>query len=51
MPECQNNGICIAPHHCDCLEHFTGPQCQFENKPCLDDPPHVLHSHENCNSK
>ncbi|XP_070162344.1 hemocytin isoform X2 [Polyergus mexicanus] len=51
MPECQNKGICIAPHHCDCPEHFSGPQCQFEDKPCLNYPPLVLNSYKKCNSK
>jgi len=51
MPECQNNGICIAPHHCDCPKHFTGPQCQFEDRPCLNYSPPVLNSYKRCNSK
>ncbi|XP_071561739.1 hemocytin [Temnothorax nylanderi] len=51
MPECQNNGICVAPHHCDCPTHFTGPQCQFEDKPCLNYSPPVLNSYKRCNSK
>lgn len=51
MPECQNNGICIAPHHCDCLKHFTGPQCQFEDRPCLNYSPPVLNAYKRCNSK
>ncbi|XP_031828807.2 hemolectin [Nomia melanderi] len=51
MPECLNNGVCIAPHQCNCPEDFTGPQCQFENKPCMEYPPTVLNSHKLCNSK
>ncbi|XP_014469310.1 PREDICTED: hemocytin isoform X2 [Dinoponera quadriceps] len=51
MPECQNNGMCIAPHQCDCSEHFTGPQCQFEDKPCLNHLPPALNSYKRCNSK
>ncbi|XP_043682227.1 hemocytin isoform X2 [Vespula pensylvanica] len=51
MPDCQNNGICVAPHQCDCPENFSGPQCQFENKPCLDFIPLILNSHKRCNSK
>ncbi|KAG7205161.1 hypothetical protein KM043_018256 [Ampulex compressa] len=51
MPECQNNGICIAPDQCNCSEHFTGPQCEYENKPCLDYPVPVLNSYRRCNSK
>ncbi|XP_076276507.1 hemolectin isoform X2 [Lasioglossum baleicum] len=51
MPECLNNGVCVAPHQCDCPEDFTGPQCQFENKPCMEYPPTVLNSYKHCNSK
>ncbi|XP_012135564.1 hemolectin [Megachile rotundata] len=51
MPECMNKGVCVAPHQCNCPEDFTGPQCQFENKPCLNYPPPVLNSHKRCNSK
>lgn len=51
MPECLNNGVCIAPHQCDCPDDFTGPQCQFENKPCMEYPPPVFNSHKLCNSK
>ncbi|XP_026826604.1 hemocytin isoform X2 [Ooceraea biroi] len=50
IPECQNNGICIEPHRCDCPEPFSGPQCQFE-RPCLNHPPPVLNSYQKCNSK
>ncbi|XP_015177061.1 PREDICTED: hemocytin [Polistes dominula] len=51
MPSCQNNGICFAPDQCNCQENFSGPQCQFENKPCLDSLPSVLNSHKHCDSK
>nr|XP_034190302.1 hemocytin [Osmia lignaria] len=51
MPECMNSGVCVAPHQCNCPQDFTGPQCQFENKPCLNYPPPVLNSHKLCNSK
>ncbi|KAK2585761.1 hypothetical protein KPH14_010370 [Odynerus spinipes] len=51
MPECQNNGICIAPHQCNCPENFSGPQCQFEKKPCLDFVPTILNSYKRCTSK
>ncbi|KZC09215.1 Hemocytin [Dufourea novaeangliae] len=51
MPKCLNNGMCIAPHQCNCPADFTGPQCQFENKPCMEYPPPVLNSHKLCNSK
>ncbi|EFN85665.1 Hemocytin [Harpegnathos saltator] len=50
MPECQNNGICIAPHQCDCPQHFAGPQCQFEDKPCLNHLPPALNSYRKCSS-
>ncbi|KOX75564.1 Hemocytin [Melipona quadrifasciata] len=51
MPECLNNGICVAPHQCDCPGDFTGPQCQFEKKPCLNFPAPVLNAHKKCNSQ
>ncbi|CAK9818181.1 SSPO [Anthophora quadrimaculata] len=51
MPECLNNGVCVAPHQCDCPEDFSGPQCQFENKPCLNYLAPVLNAHKLCNSK
>ncbi|XP_066594945.1 hemocytin-like [Prorops nasuta] len=51
MPECQNNGICIAPYECNCAKHFTGPQCQYENKPCLNFPPAILNSQRQCSQK
>lgn len=46
-----NNGICVAPHQCNCPEDFTGPQCQFENKPCLNFPAPILNAHKKCNSQ
>ncbi|XP_078043521.1 hemolectin [Augochlora pura] len=51
MPECLNNGVCVAPHQCNCPEDFIGPQCQYQNKPCMEYPPTVLNSHKHCNSK
>ncbi|XP_053978189.1 hemocytin [Hylaeus volcanicus] len=51
MPECLNNGVCVAPHQCNCPENFIGPQCQFENKPCMEYPLRVSNSHKQCNSK
>ncbi|XP_043601962.1 hemocytin isoform X2 [Bombus pyrosoma] len=51
IPECLNNGICVAPHQCNCPEDFTGPQCQFENKPCLNFPAPILNAHKKCNSQ
>ncbi|XP_044006095.1 hemocytin [Aphidius gifuensis] len=51
LPQCQNNGICIAPHQCNCGENYSGPQCQYETKPCLNTPPPVLNSRRQCNSK
>ncbi|KAJ8683258.1 hypothetical protein QAD02_019050 [Eretmocerus hayati] len=50
-PECQNNGICIANDHCDCPENFSGPQCQFEDKPCLNPPPSVNNAQRKCSTK
>lgn len=51
LPECLNNGVCIAPHQCNCPEDFTGPQCQFEKKPCLNYLSPVLNAHKTCNSQ
>ncbi|XP_043259225.1 hemocytin isoform X1 [Colletes gigas] len=51
MPECLNSGVCIAPHQCNCPEDYIGPQCQFENKPCMEYPPPVFNSYKLCNSK
>lgn len=48
LPECQNNGICVAPGQCNCPENFSGPQCQFENKPCLNYPPMPQNSRRLC---
>ncbi|XP_034943572.1 hemocytin, partial [Chelonus insularis] len=51
LPKCQNNGICISPNECKCLENFSGHRCQFEEKPCLNDPPPVQNSQRSCNTK
>ncbi|KAL1513261.1 hypothetical protein ABEB36_002690 [Hypothenemus hampei] len=51
LPQCQNNGICLAPNHCQCPENFSGPQCQFENKPCLNLPILPRNSKRFCRSK
>ncbi|XP_016844891.1 hemocytin [Nasonia vitripennis] len=51
LPECQNNGICEAPNKCFCAENFSGPQCQFENNPCLNPPPMIRNAQSKCNSK
>ncbi|XP_026667953.1 hemocytin isoform X2 [Ceratina calcarata] len=51
LPECLNNGICDAPNRCNCPEDYSGPQCQFENKPCMNFPPLVINSHRSCNSQ
>ncbi|CAG9836626.1 unnamed protein product [Diabrotica balteata] len=51
LPQCQNNGICLAPNQCSCAENFSGPQCQFESKPCLNYPPMPKNSKRSCNSK
>ncbi|XP_046389468.1 hemocytin isoform X2 [Ischnura elegans] len=48
LPACQNNGICIAPNQCNCPMNFRGPQCQFENKPCLNLPPLPMNSMRQC---
>ncbi|KAJ8945046.1 hypothetical protein NQ318_019042 [Aromia moschata] len=50
VPPCQNNGICMAPNQCNCPENFMGPQCQFENKPCLNYPPMPINSRRSCRS-
>ncbi|XP_030749920.1 hemocytin [Sitophilus oryzae] len=50
LPECQNNGICIEPNQCQCPESFSGPQCQFENKPCLNYPILPKNSRRSCRS-
>lgn len=41
----------MAPNQCNCPENFFGPQCQFENKPCLNYPPLPQNSRRTCNSK
>lgn len=51
LPACQNNGICVAPNQCNCPENFSGPQCQFENRPCLNYPPMPMNAKRKCNSK
>lgn len=48
LPECLNNGICVAPDQCNCPENFSGPHCQFENKPCLNFPPMPMNSKRSC---
>ncbi|KAG5886861.1 hypothetical protein JTB14_017666 [Gonioctena quinquepunctata] len=50
-PPCQNSGICVAPNQCNCQENYSGPQCQFENKPCLNHPQIPMNSRRTCNSK
>uniref|UniRef100_A0AAR5QHC1 Hemocytin n=1 Tax=Dendroctonus ponderosae TaxID=77166 RepID=A0AAR5QHC1_DENPD len=51
LPECINNGICLAPNQCQCPENFGGPQCQFENKPCLNLPVLPRNSKRSCRAK
>ncbi|XP_050302983.1 hemocytin [Anthonomus grandis grandis] len=51
LPPCQNKGICMAPNQCRCEENFSGPQCQFENKPCLNLPPLPTNSRRTCRSR
>ncbi|XP_063975011.1 hemocytin [Diachasmimorpha longicaudata] len=51
LPQCLNNGICIGPNQCECSENFSGPQCQFETRPCLNLPPPVQNSARRCNEK
>ncbi|XP_071447163.1 hemocytin-like [Hetaerina americana] len=48
LPSCQNNGICIAPNQCNCPNNFRGPQCQYENRPCLNLPPLSLNAMRKC---
>ncbi|XP_017781781.1 PREDICTED: hemocytin [Nicrophorus vespilloides] len=50
MPQCQNNGICVAPDKCNCPENFSGPQCQYENKPCFNYPSMPRNSKRSCRS-
>lgn len=50
LPACQNNGICTMPNECNCPENFSGPQCQFEKKPCLNYPPLPMNSRRTCSS-
>lgn len=50
-PPCQNQGICIAPDQCSCPDQFSGPQCQFQNKPCLELPPMPHNSRRSCRTK
>uniref|UniRef100_A0A7G3AKI1 Putative hemolectin isoform b n=1 Tax=Lutzomyia longipalpis TaxID=7200 RepID=A0A7G3AKI1_LUTLO len=50
MPKCQNNGICISPGECKCSENFRGPQCQYENKLCLQKPSLPSNSRQTCTS-
>ncbi|XP_058797462.1 hemocytin [Phymastichus coffea] len=51
LPECKNTGICIRPNQCNCPDNFSGPQCQFENKPCLNAPPTVKNAEMAFNTK
>ncbi|XP_025836285.1 hemocytin [Agrilus planipennis] len=51
MPPCINNGICTAPNECNCPENYSGPQCQFQNIPCLNQPPMSINSRRTCTSK
>ncbi|XP_066254573.1 hemocytin [Euwallacea similis] len=51
LPECLNNGICLAPNQCQCPENFSGPQCQYENKPCLNPPQLPKNSKRSCRAK
>ncbi|XP_011303247.1 hemocytin [Fopius arisanus] len=51
LPACLNNGICIGPNQCECPENFSGPQCQFETRPCLNLPPAVQNSRRRCNEQ
>nr|CAD7397465.1 unnamed protein product [Timema cristinae] len=51
LPACQNNGICVAPNQCNCPDNYSGPQCQYEKKPCLNFPPIPLNSRRSCRKK
>lgn len=51
LPECLNNGICVSPNQCQCAENFSGPQCQYENKPCLQFSDLPKNSKRSCRSK
>jgi hypothetical protein len=51
LPPCQNRGICIAPDQCQCPENYSGPICQFENKPCLSYPQLPTNSRRSCSHK
>ncbi|CAG2054378.1 unnamed protein product [Timema podura] len=51
LPACQNNGICVAPNQCNCPDNFSGPQCQYEKKPCLNFPPIPFNSRRSCRKK
>ncbi|XP_049862899.1 hemocytin [Schistocerca gregaria] len=48
LPACQHNGICVSPGKCNCSEGYTGPRCQFEKKPCLNQPPRAANSRRVC---
>ncbi|XP_046603352.1 hemocytin isoform X1 [Neodiprion virginianus] len=51
LPECQNNGICVAPNQCDCPDNYSGAQCQFKDTPCYNLPRPPLNSMIKCSSK
>ncbi|KAL0894249.1 hypothetical protein ABMA27_014259 [Loxostege sticticalis] len=50
VPECKNNGICVATNTCQCPPNYRGNYCEFEKKPCLVYPPLPMNSHRNCSS-
>ncbi|EFA10333.2 hemocytin [Tribolium castaneum] len=50
-PPCQNSGICVAPNQCQCPENFSGPYCEFEERPCMNYPVLPTNSRRSCSHK
>ncbi|KAK7083100.1 hypothetical protein SK128_014119 [Halocaridina rubra] len=51
-PECQNNGICLAPNVCECPDNWEGPTCEIPKAPpkkeCGNKPPTPMNSRIYC---
>nr|XP_045582104.1 hemocytin-like isoform X3 [Procambarus clarkii] len=48
-PPCLNNGICIAPNKCQCLEAWQGPRCGQSKTMCpMETSPEVTNAWKRC---